>query len=249
VRTSLALFRARAYTLGILIATGSWGLHVAALSLAPISLVQSVIAGGLVLLTVTADRLFAHEVTTREWVGVALAALGLAFLAATLDGAGRDAHSDYESARLVPYVAGCATLAVVVAAAAPRTVHVGVLFGASAGLFWAASDVSIKALSGSLDEGVAAVLIHPLAAVIALASFAGLVVSARSLQIGKAVPVIAVTSVAANLLTIAAGPIVFAEPLPDDALGVVVRIFAFGLVIAAAALTPAPVRAAEAEAR
>jgi hypothetical protein len=40
VRTSLALFRNRWYTLGILIATGSWGFHVAALSLAPISLVQ-----------------------------------------------------------------------------------------------------------------------------------------------------------------------------------------------------------------
>jgi hypothetical protein len=249
VRTSLALFRSRAYTLGILIATASWGLHVAALSLAPISLVQSVIAGGLVLLTVSADRLFAHEVTQREWIGVALAALGLAFLAATLDGAGRDAHSDYEAARLVPYVAGCAGVAVAVAALAPRNGHAGVLFGASAGLFWAASDVSIKALSGSLDEGVLAVLIHPLAAVIALASFAGLVVSARSLQIGKAVPVIAVTSVAANLLTIAAGPIVFAEPLPDDALGVTLRMLAFALVIAAAALTPAPVRAVEAEAR
>src|ERR671914_9428 len=57
VRSSLALFRSRAYTLGILIATASWGFHVAALSLAPISLVQSVIAGGLVLLTVCADRL------------------------------------------------------------------------------------------------------------------------------------------------------------------------------------------------
>ena len=83
---------------------------------------------------------------------------------------------------------------------------------------------------------------------IALASFAGLVVSARSLQVGKAVPVIAVTSVAANLLTIAAGPIVFAEPLPDDALGVAVRMLAFALVISAAALTPAPIAAAEAEA-
>src|SRR3954447_10783031 len=93
VRTSLALFRSRWYTLGILIATGSWGLHVAALSLAPISIVQSVIAGGLVLLTVCADRLFAHEVTRREWIGVALAAAGLAFLAATLEGAGNSAHS------------------------------------------------------------------------------------------------------------------------------------------------------------
>jgi hypothetical protein len=71
------------------------------------------------------------------------------------------------------------------------------------------------------------------------------VVSARSLQIGKAVPVIAVTSVAANLFTIAAGPVVFGEPMPDTSLGVTVRVLAFALVIAAAALTPAPVPTAE----
>jgi hypothetical protein len=81
VRTSLALFRSRWYTLGIVVALAGWGLHVGALALAPISLVQSVIAGGLVLLTVTADRLFAHEVTRRQWIGVGLAAVGLAFLA------------------------------------------------------------------------------------------------------------------------------------------------------------------------
>src|SRR5437763_1979453 len=34
IRSSLVLFRSRAYTLGILIATASWGLHVGALSLA-----------------------------------------------------------------------------------------------------------------------------------------------------------------------------------------------------------------------
>src|SRR5215217_7380639 len=83
IRTSLALFRSPWYVLGIVVAMGSWGLHVAALSLAPISLVQSVIAGGLVLLTVVADRLFGFSVSRREWVGVALAALGLAILAAT----------------------------------------------------------------------------------------------------------------------------------------------------------------------
>jgi multidrug transporter EmrE-like cation transporter len=91
------------------------------------------------------------------------------------------------------------------------------------------------------------VLLSPLAAVIALASFAGLVVSAKSLQIGKAVPVIAVTSVAANVFTIAAGPIVFGEPLPDTSLGLLMRLVAFALVISAAALTPAPVRAAHLE--
>jgi hypothetical protein len=248
VRTSLALFHSRWYVLGIVIATGSWALHVGALALAPISLVQSVIAGGLVLLTVTADRLFAHQVTRREWIGVGLAALGLAFLAATLGSTGDSAHSAYELNRLVPWVGGLTAAAVVVAIACRRSVHEGVLLGASAGLFWAASDTSIKALSDHLGDGAVAVLLSPLALFIAIASLVGMVVSARSLQIGKAVPVIAVTSVAANIGTIAAGPVVFGEPMPDTSLGVVVRVLAFALVISAAALTPAPAAAVEAEA-
>src|ERR687894_2136475 len=68
IRTSLGLFRSRWYTLGIVVATASWGFHVAGLALAPISLVQSVIAGGLVMLTVVADRLFGFRVTRREWI-------------------------------------------------------------------------------------------------------------------------------------------------------------------------------------
>src|ERR671935_1027067 len=220
VRSSLALFRSGWYTLGIVVAMGSWSLHVAALSLAPISLVQSVIAGGLVLLTVTADRLFAQEVTRREWIGVALAAAGLAFLAATIGDTGHSAHASYATARLAPYitVAACAGLAI--AAVAPAGPRQGPALGIAAGLLWAASDTSIKALSGQLGDGAAAVLLDPLAAVVALASFAGLVVSARSLQVGRAVPVIALTSVAANSATIAAGPIVFDEPLPASAAGI-----------------------------
>ncbi len=245
VRTSLALFRNRWYVLGIVIAMAGWGFHVGALALAPISLVQSVIAGGLVLLTVTADRLFAHQVTRREWIGVAMAALGLAFLAATLEGTGDDAHSGYESSRLVTYLLVVGAGAVLVAFLGRGSRREGILFGASAGLFWAASDTAIKALSGELgDAAWAAIVFSPLAVVIALGSVAGLVVSARSLQIGKAVPVIAVTSVAANALTNAAGPLVFAEPFPDDLGGVVLRVSAFALVICAAALTPAPVAAA-----
>ena len=61
-------------------------------------------------------------------------------------------------------------------------------------------------------------------------------------------PVIAVTTTAANVVTIAAGPIVFGEPLPDEPLALVARLGAFVLVIAAAALTPPPVRAAELQA-
>jgi drug/metabolite transporter (DMT)-like permease len=244
VRSSLMLFRSGWYTLGIVVAMGSWGLHVGALALAPISLVQSVIAGGLVLLTVVADRLFGFQVTRREWVGVALTAAGLAFLAATLDGTASEAHSDYGAATLAVYVALGAALGLAVAAVGRGGHRAGPLLGASAGFLWGASDVSIKALSSSLDTGVA-VLVHPLALVILTLSLVGLLVSARSLQLGPAVPVIAVTSATANVWTIASGPIVFGEPLPEDPLGVVVRMLAFLLVICAAALTPPPVRAAE----
>ncbi len=177
VSSSIALFRSPWYVLGIVVAMGSWGLHVGALALAPISLVQSVIAGGLVLLTVTADRLFAHEVTRREWIGVVLAALCLAFLAATLDGAGDAAHSAYTDARLVTYLIVVSGAAVAVAMASRGAPREGVLLGASAGLFWAASDTAIKALSDQLGEsGWLGIIGDPLAAVIALASAAGLVV-------------------------------------------------------------------------
>jgi hypothetical protein len=85
------------------------------------------------------------------------------------------------------------------------------------------------------------VLVHPLALVILVASLLGLLISAHSLQLGEAVPVIALTSAAANLTTIAAGPIVFSEHLPAGRLELVLRVLAFALVIIAAALTPPPI--------
>jgi hypothetical protein len=239
VSSSIALFRSPWYALGILVAMGSWGLHVAALALAPISLVQATIAGCLVLLTVVADKVFGHAVTRREWIGVALTALGLAFLAATLSGTGDEAHGDFGAATLAGY-AGLATVAglALVPLALRAPARAGTLLAVSAGLLWGASDVSIKALSGTLDERGIGVLVHPLALVILALSLLGLLVSARSLQVGRPVAVIAVTSATANVTTIAAGPIVFGEPLPSEPLGLALRLLAFGLVITAAALTP-----------
>jgi hypothetical protein len=240
LRSSLRLFRSPAYALGMGVAMASWGLHVGALSLAPISLVQTVIAGGLVLLTVLANSLFAHEVTQREWVGVAMTAAGLAFLAASVGHTGDSAHADFHAATLATYV-GLLTAAGTAAAIAGWQTQAGAsLVAAAAGLLWGASDISIKALSGSAGDRGIAVLVHPLALVILLLSFYGLVVSTRSLQRGRAVPVIAITSAAANITTIAAGPIVFGEPMPSGPAGVTVRLLAFALVVAAAALTPPP---------
>ncbi|MGI8622102.1 MAG: hypothetical protein ACR2NB_01135 [Solirubrobacteraceae bacterium] len=242
VRSTAGLFANRWWTLGILVAMAAWALHVAALALAPISLVQSVIAGGLALLTVIADRVFGLEVTRREWIGVAVTAIGLALLAATLGNTGDSAHGTWTPGPLTLYC-GLLTVASLGAAALVRgdPPHAGPVLALAAGLLWGASDVSIKALSGRLSDLGGLVLVHPLALAILLLSLVGLVVSARSLQLGPTVAVIAITSAAANVVTIAAGPLVFSEPLPDSTFQLVLRIAAFALVCAAAALTPGPI--------
>ena len=235
VYSFISLFRSPWFVIGCVVATTSWGFHVAALALAPISVVQAVIAGGLVLVTVLADRVFGHSVTRREWIGVGLTAAGLAFLALTLEGTVDEAHSDYGDVTLLVTLVGATVAALALAARSGS----GPALAVSAGLLWGASDIAIKAASDHTDLGLGLV-VHPLAFVILTLSLVGLLVSARSLQLGPVVPVIALTSASANILTIASGPTVFGEPLPEEPLALLVRLAAFALVITAAAMTPPP---------
>lgn len=242
VRSTLALFANRWWTLGIAVAMLAWVFHVAALALAPISLVQATIAGGLVLLTPIADRLFGFKITRRELIGVGLTAAGLAFLAGTLGDVAESAYGEYGTGTLIVYAAVLVVIAVgLCCAVLGDTPRAGPVLAVAAGLLWGASDVVIKAKSGDLASEGLLVVFSPEALAITVLSLIGLVVSARSLQIGPTIAVIAITNAAANVCTIASGPIVFGEPLPENPLGVAVRILAFALVIAAAALTPGPV--------
>jgi uncharacterized membrane protein len=243
LRSTAALFANRWWLAGLAVATASWFLHVGALALAPITLVQTVMAGGLVLLTVMAERLFGFHVTRREWIGVALTAAGLAFLAATLGHSADGRHSDYAGGTLALYVGGLTAVSLALMAAVARAgAHAGTVLATAAGLQWGGSDITIKALSGHLGADGLLVLFTPLAAAITVLSLLGLLVSARSLQIGAAIGVIATTSAAANLSTIAAGLVVFGEPLPGGTPAVAARLIAFSLVVGAAVLTPGPTR-------
>ncbi|WP_272477667.1 hypothetical protein [Baekduia alba] len=207
---------------------------------------QSVIAGGLVLLTPLADRVFGLSVTRRDWIGVAITAAGLALLAATLGNTGHSAHRDYETATLVLYVGILTAAAFACCAAVVGDTHrAGPVLAVGAGLLWGGSDVTIKAASGELLDHWLWALLTPQAAVITALSLIGLVVSARSLQLGPAVAVIAITSAAANVVTIAAGPLVFDEPLPDGTLALIARLVGFVAVIAGAVLTPGPAEQAD----
>ena len=249
VASADGLFRSKWFALGMLVAFGAWALHVVALALAPLSLVQAVISGGLVFLTVLAERWFGCTVGTRQWAGVGLTALGLVLLAMTLpsgEGATRATRSRRWSPSSPP--AGGRHRPRPLAEAGRPHEHHGVMLGVAAGILFGVSDVAIKALTGSVGSDGGMGLLSPWLLTCILASVIAFYASARGLQKGEAVPVITLTSAAANVSAISGGIIVFGDPMPNDPLGIIVQCFAFVLVIVAAALTPAPLRAARATA-
>jgi len=247
LRSATDLFRSKWWSIGWGVAVVGFALHVAALKLAPISVGQAVLAGGLVFLAVLADRCFGFALGRRQWIGIGLVAVSLTLLTLT-GGGGAESNSDYSLVGMIVFesIAVCIGVLLVASHLIERIpAQRGVLLGIAAGLGFGISDVAIKALSGDLDGGPAG-LLSPWSLVMVTACVFSFFASARSLQIGDGVAVIAVTSVAANLSTILAGLAVFGDPLGDNAFVIGVRIAAFALVLLGAALIPAPMRAGEA---
>jgi len=246
LRSARALFASKWFTLGMIIATGSWALHVAALTLAPMSVIQVSLAAGIVFIAVMAERMFGFEVGRRQWLGLCLTGAGLVMLGVTLP-AMHGAHSQFSQAAMISFEAGLFGLGGLLIMG-PRmggpVEHHGVMLGAASGILFGVSDTAIKALTGITGaHGLLALLLSPWLAVAVLASIVAFYASARGLQDGEAVPVIAVTGTAANIAGIAGGIVVFGDPMAASPEGVVLQALAFVLVIVASALMPAPVRA------
>src|SRR4029453_4202214 len=87
LRSAAGLFRSKWFAVGWLVALGAWGLHVGALALAPLSVVQAVLSAGLVFLAVLAERFFGFRLGRRQWVGVTITAAGLVVIGLTGGGA------------------------------------------------------------------------------------------------------------------------------------------------------------------
>jgi drug/metabolite transporter (DMT)-like permease len=250
LRTVKNLFSSKWFAIGMAVATGAWIFHVAALAFAPLSVVQAVLSTGVVILAVMAERLFGFKVGARQWVGVGMTALGLLLLVVTLP-ASSGAHSSYSLAGMIAFESAMLAIGALLISG-PRfgapDHHHGVMLGGAAGVLFGVSDVAIKALTGLTGDGVLGIILSPWLFVAILGSIIAFYASARGLQDGEAVPVIASTSTAANVSCILGGIIVFGDPMPADLLGIVVQIFAFTMVVVAALVTPPPVRAAAANA-
>jgi drug/metabolite transporter (DMT)-like permease len=247
VRSAVDLFHSRWFAVGWLVAIGAWVLHVGALALAPLSIVQAVLSGGLVFLAVFGERFFGFRLGRRQWAGVIVTAVGLGIIGVTSGSAEGDAPH-YAPAALIAVECGVLLVSITVAATSghdriPDAAQ-GLLLGIAAGALFGVSDIAIKFLADDIASGVLE-LISPWTAAALIASVISFYASARGLQIGPAVEVIALTSVAANLTAIIGGILIFRDPVGSGALEITGRMLAFCLVIGGAALIPAPVRATE----
>jgi drug/metabolite transporter (DMT)-like permease len=242
LRSARSLFRSRLFAIGMLIASGAWIFHVAAMAVAPLDVVQAVLAGGVVMLAIMAERLFGLKIGRRQWIGLGLTAVGLMLLGFTLP-AQHGAHSRFSLPGMIAFEAGLLVVGTLLIMGprigAPKEHH-GFMLGAAAGILFGVSDVAIKAISGLVGSDGVLGLLTPWMLVAIVASIAAFYASAKGLQDGDAVPVIAITGTAANVSGIVGGILVFGDPLSDKPLILVLECCAFALVLVAAWLTPSP---------
>jgi drug/metabolite transporter (DMT)-like permease len=118
----------------------------------------------------------------------------------------------------------------------------GMMLAVAAGALFGVSDVAVKYLTRAAHGGVLA-LINPWLAAALLAMVIAFYASARSLQLGPGLEVIALTSVAANVVAISGGILIFHDPIGRGPTQIVGRLLAFCLVVVGAGLMPAPTRA------
>jgi hypothetical protein len=218
IRSLRLLFGDRTWVIGFGVGLAGWAFYVAALALAPLSLVQATSAGGIGMLAALAHRR-GHPA---QWPAVYVAVLGLALLAVSLAG-GTPKSAPTSVAALVAWLAGSALLAALLGVRGS-----GAGLGLAAGALYAAGDVGTKA---AVHGGVW-LLVVP---VVLAAHGAAFVALQLGFQRGTPLATAGTSTLLTNALPIAAGVALFHERLPGGALGVL-RVVAFASVVVAAAM-------------
>src|ERR1700689_4355355 len=173
LRTTKNLYSSKWFALGMLTATLSWGLHVAALALAPMSVIQVSLAAGVVFIAVMAEKMFGFKVGRRQWVGLSLTAAGLVLLGLTLP-AMHGAHSHFSDVAMISFetvLFGIGGLLLMGPRMGGPVEHHGMMLGAASGVLFGVSDTSIKALTGiTSSHGIVGLALSPWLAVAVIAS-------------------------------------------------------------------------------
>jgi drug/metabolite transporter (DMT)-like permease len=217
----------------------AWIVHVAALSMAPISIVQAVLAGGAVTLAVMAQRVFGDPVERRQWLALLLGGCGLALLVLTVPRFS-GSHSGFSIGAMLGFEGGLALIAAGLVSghrSGRLARHGGVLLAIVAGALFAIAGVAIKGLLGAGNMSIA--VIAPWALLILLAGILAQYAAAAALQRGGAIETIGLMGLVANAAQIVGGVLVFGDPLSTHPVGLTLQAVAFAMVCGSALLIPA----------
>jgi drug/metabolite transporter (DMT)-like permease len=238
LRSARTLAASRWFAAGWGLAALAWLVHVMALSMAPISLVQAVLAGGAVTLAVISQRIFGDPVERQQWLALLLGGSGLALLALTLPQL-HGSDSQFSTGAILGFEGGLALLASGLALGhrSPRlAARRGVLLAVLAGTLIAFAGIAIKGLLGAGDVSIA--VIAPWIGLTVLCGALAQYATVAALQGGEAVETIGLIGLVANATQIAGGVLVFGDPLSADPLGLALQATAFAMVCASALLLP-----------
>ncbi len=231
LHSAQALLTDRTWLGGFALESAGFALYVVALALAPLTLVQSIAAGGIGILALVSWRIGRVQLGRLELIGVVVSMLGLLALAISLAG-GSGEGSGGSTGGILLWLAVTAGAAVVALALGRRFSGLGVAEGIAGGLFFAIGDISIKvATQGGARAGFA------------LGGIVGYSLGTAFLQLGYqkrgALTVAGLATLLTNAVPIAAGTVVLGEPVPAGALGAL-RILAFAAVTVGAILLARP---------
>jgi hypothetical protein len=230
-----ALLSDRSWLRGFALETIGFALYVVALALAPLTLVQSIQAGGIGILAFFSARMSRRRLPRAELAGVALSMFGLLVLAVSLAG-GSGEGSGGSTFRILLWLGATAAAAAFALSIGRRSGDLGaaVSEGIAGGLLFSIGDISTKvATQGGIRS------------LFGIGVIAGYGLGTAFLQLGyqraAALTVAGLATLLTNALPIAAGTVVLGEPVPTGAYGVL-RIIAFGAVTVGAILLARPER-------
>ena len=204
--------------------TAGWLMYVAALRLAPLSLVQAVAASGVAVLAFATARGHPSRLARREQAAVVLAVAGLVLLALSLvNTAESDRHPHVIG--VIIWLAACGGGAVLLIAEPTRLARAASL-GLAAGLLFADGDISAK-LAGYGGWWLVAL------ATLIVAYATGTSVLQWAYQRGDALTAAGLATMATNAVPIAAGFVLFGETLPHGTRAVL-QVAAFACLVTSA---------------